>query len=145
MKRYLFPILFLLFYACGIGEPVSGATNFIWRNSSNYKIHLKSYVLDELVYEFVLDLDEEEIRRLPSESGSNNGPRYATRFEGNDSVQLIFNDSILINFDRGHIEGNPMWIENYELIEDSVEPYVFLFEFTNEDYKRAVVRGRVIK
>lgn len=45
----------------------------------------------------------------------------------------------------GRVEVNLMRIDNYTLPEGEVKPYILLFEFTNEEYERALQRVRSAK
>lgn len=145
MKSVLILILITTIISCDANVEFSGATNYIYRNSSDHHVKLESYVDNKNIFEFSLNTDKEYIRELGPVEGENNGPIYSTRFSGNDSILVYFNDTLVIQYDKGRVPGNPMRTDNYELIEANEEPYIFLFEFTNEDYERALKRGTIVK
>lgn len=144
MRKSGILLLFTLITACDANLEFSGATNFIYKNNSDHQILLEAFVKGDNIFEFSLKVGEEYIDETGPNEGANNGPLYVTRFAANDSVLVYFNDTLVIQYDIGRIDRNPMKISNYELIEEDEEPYVFLFEFTNQDYERALVRGRII-
>ncbi|MGM0580260.1 MAG: hypothetical protein ACQETL_06250 [Bacteroidota bacterium] len=145
MKKLSILLMFMLLLACDVNVEFSGATNYIYRNDSDHQIQLEAFVNGDNIFEFSLMEGEEYVYERGPDEGEDNGPIYDTRFGANDSLLVYFNDTLVIQYDKGRVEGNPMKISQYELIESEKEPYVFLFEFTNEDYERALERGRVIK
>ncbi len=145
MKNFKLFFLCLVFLSCDANVEFSGWTKHIYRNNTDHKVEL-SYYIDNVKYEsFQLAQEAEKVfDNFPSE-GKNNPPFDEPRYIGVDSVVTIFDDTLSIMYDRGRLDGNPMRIENYELVEGEKEPYIYLFEFTNEDYERALERGRIIK
>jgi hypothetical protein len=143
-KKFIyFYALLILFSACQ--EPMSGFTEHIYRNSSDHRIALIAYINDEGETDFILEQREVKVYDHGPSEGENNPPVDLPRYAWDDSVVTIFDDTLAIMYDRGRLDGNPMRIENYELVEGQKEPYIYLFEFTNEDYERALDRGRIIK
>ncbi len=145
MNRVLILLLANTLFSCGTGEPMSGQTDHIFKNLSHHKIDFRNFNNGNELSHFSLQISEEYIINIPARVGQNNGPFNNSVFQGNDSVLLYFNDTLVIQYDIGRVEGNPMRIENYVLIESDWEPFIFLFEFTNEDYERALERGRIIE
>ncbi|MGM0580261.1 MAG: hypothetical protein ACQETL_06255 [Bacteroidota bacterium] len=145
MKKLSILLTFMLLLACDANVEFSGATNHVYRNRSDHQVRLEAFVRGDIIFEMPLSKNDEYIFNIPAREGENNGPMASTRFGANDSLLVYFNDTLVIQYDKGRVEGNPMKISQYELIESEKEPYVFLFEFTNEDYERALERGRVIK
>ena len=144
MKKILVSILIIV-TSCDSNMEFCCATNYIYRNNSDHQVKLESFVDNRNVFEFSLNMGEEYINELEAVEGDGNGPIYSTRFSGNDSILVYFNDTLVIQYDIGRLDGNPMRLDNYELIEANKEPYLFLFEFTNQDYERALERGRIVK
>ncbi len=145
MKNLKFLFIYLVFTACDANLEFSGWTKHIYRNNSDHKVEL-SYFIDSAKYEsFILAPEEEEIFDNFGSEGKGNPPFDEPRYIGVDSVVTIFNDTLSISYDQGRLDGNPMRIENYELTEAETEPYIYLFEFSNEDYERALERGRIVK
>jgi hypothetical protein len=126
-------------------EPISGWTKHVYRNSSDHIVELRSYSNGNEYKSFTLKQVEDKVFDNFASEGKNNPPFDEPRYIGVDSVVTIFDDTLSIMYDRGRLDGNPMRIENYELVEGETEPYIYLFEFTNEDYERALERGRIIK
>lgn len=143
MKDHLYLIIFFL-VGCGTGEPISGTTKHIYQNKTNYDIDIIGYNDDKEAVKFNLQPEKQYVWDIPARDGADNGPFSTALFRPHDSVLVYYADTLVIQFDIGRLEGNPMRIENYELIEDKNEPYIYLFEFTNEDYERALERGRII-
>lgn len=145
MKKLSILFLSILLIACDANVEYSGATNHSYRNNSDHKVALKAYINGEGDIDFLLKSNEEIVyEHYPSE-GEDNPPFSLPRYTWDDSVVTIFDDTLAIMYDQGRLDGNPMRIENYTLLEGEVEPYIYLFEFTNADYERALERGRVIK
>ena len=145
MRNIVFCLLLVLSIGCG-PEPISGTTDFVFSNISSHKIDVRIYAYEgELFDDFILSVEEEVVRRRDARSGSGNGPLGISIYQAADSVITIFNDTLLIHYDIGRLDGNPMRIENFELVEGETEPYIYLFEFTNKDYQSALERGRIIK
>ncbi len=145
MKNFILLFICLVFTACDANLQFSGWTKHIYRNNSDHKVEL-SYFIDSAKYEsFILAPEEEEIFDNFGSEGENNPPFDEPRYIGVDSVLTIFDDTLSISYDLGRLDGNPMRIDNYELVEAETEPYIYLFEFTNEDYERALERGRIVR
>ncbi|WKK84072.2 hypothetical protein QYS48_17850 [Marivirga arenosa] len=145
MKNLSILLLCILFIGCDSDLEYSGLTNFIYRNSSSHKVTLEAYYEGELNESFTLEKGREKMFKDGLREGENNPAYDRTRYHIDDSVVTIFDDTLSISYDKGRVDGNPMRIENYKLVETETEPYVYLFEFTNEDYQRALERGRVVK
>jgi hypothetical protein len=125
---------------------LAGLLILFFSNISSHKIDVRIYAYEgELFDDFILSVEEEVVRRRDARSGSGNGPLGISIYQAADSIITIFNDTLLIHYDIGRLDGNPMRIDNYQLVEGETEPYVYLFEFTNEDYERALERGRIVK
>ena len=136
---------FLILVGCDANLEYSGWTKHIYRNSSDHKVELLYYI-DSVKYEsFILAQGEEEVFDNFGSEGKNNPPFDEPRYIGVDSIVTIFDDTLSVSYDRGRLAGNPMIIDNYELVEAEAEPYIYLFKFTDEDYERALERGRVLK
>ena len=131
--------------SCDVGLEFSGWTQHIYRNNSNYKIELISYTDGNPYPSFSLLKDEENIFDYYGTEGTGNPPVNIPRYATIDSVVTIFNDTLAVSYDKSKLAGNPMRIDNYELVEGEKEPYIYLFEFTEEDYQRALERGRIIR
>ncbi|MFQ3215494.1 MAG: hypothetical protein ACJAT1_001160 [Marivirga sp.] len=148
MKNLILQFTFvalILFTSCG-GEPLSGRTQALYRNSSNHEVELIGYVgMNRTDSLNKLYPEEEYIWELGARKGKNNAPSDIIPFQFADYLIMIFNDTVQLKYVYNEIEGNPMRIENYALVEGQKEPYIYLFEFTNADYDRALERGRVIE
>ena len=145
MMRKLFYLIFLGFISCDTSLEFSGLTHFIYRNSSDHKVRLEAYYNGVLNERYTLNRGHEEVFQDGLREGENNPPYDRPRYLIDDSVVTIFDDTLLITYNIGRLDGNPMRIANYELVEGETEPYIYLFEFTNEDYERALERGRIVK
>jgi hypothetical protein len=94
---------------------------------------------------FNLRSGEEYIWQIPAVDGENNGPFGTALFRPHDSVLVYYADTLVMYFDIGKLAGNPMRIENYDLVEAEREPFVYEFVFDEEDYNLALERGRIEK
>jgi hypothetical protein len=146
MKYCSFLIIIFLIISCDVHDDTD-QTNFIYQNDSSHEILFTAYFNSEntgsqrIESFFLLQGEKEEFLQTPENW---TGPLGTPPFWGSDSIVTIFDDTLSITYDRGRLDGNPMRIANYELVEGETEPYIYLFEFTNEDYERALERGRVI-
>ncbi|WKK84073.2 hypothetical protein QYS48_17855 [Marivirga arenosa] len=140
----IFSIIFF-FTGCGTGEPVSGRTNHIYKNATPYIVEVVGYNDDDVAERFRLKNGEEFIREIPAVDGDGNGPFSSALFRPHDSVLVFYADTLVIHFDIGRLEGNPMRIENYDLVEGEREPFIYEFIFDEEDYNLALERGRIVK
>lgn len=137
----------LLLVSCDLNDEAE-QTNFIYRNESTHEILFAAYFNSEKTGSsriesfFLLEGEQEEFLQKPEDW---TGPLGTPPFWGSDSIVTIFDDTLSITYDRGRVDGNAMRIDNYKLLEGEEDPYVYLFEFTNEDYERALERGRVVK
>jgi hypothetical protein len=136
--------IFHFLVASGTGEPTSGRTKHVFKNKTEYSVAVIGYNDVEPAYSFELLSEDEHEVVMPAVDGANNGPFRSPIFQPHDSVLVYYADTLVIHFDIGRLDGNPMRISNYQLIEAETEPYIYLFEFTNEDYERALERGRAV-
>lgn len=144
MKKLLYLIFALTISSCGTGEPQSGWTKHIYKNISDHKVELNSYFDGVINESLSYGIKESKTFDYCCPRGEGNLPADEPRYSAVDSVVTIFDDTLSVMYDRGRLDGNPMRIENYELTEAETEPYIYLFEFTNEDYERALERGRAV-
>ena len=146
MRNIVSLILLVFFlFSCGNGEPISGFTQHVYKNHTDHFIKTCGYSGGVVTDSFSIEANKEYLEEIPPRKGENNGPYNNPLYEFKDSVLIYFNDTLLIHYDIGRLDGNPMRIENFELVEGETEPYIYLFEFTNEDYERALERGRIVK
>lgn len=60
MLKYVV-VIFVIFFSCGTGEPISGLTHHIFRNETEYKIEVESFFDDIYSDSFSLKPKEEYI------------------------------------------------------------------------------------
>jgi hypothetical protein len=144
INKYGFIFISIIMFGCDINDDTD-YTEFVYRNESSHYIEVEAFNnanSNVRIRTFDLNTGEEEIFLQQPENWT--GPLEIPPFFGTDSVITIFDDTLAITFEPGRLDGNPMRIDNYKLLEGEEDPYVYLFEFTNEDYERALERGRVI-
>ncbi|WKK85521.2 hypothetical protein QYS48_27235 [Marivirga arenosa] len=145
MRKYFFLLSVCFLNACGTGEPISGVTKHIFQNKTNYEVLVIGYNDGSEAASFNLQSEEEYIWDIPARDGADNGPFSTSLFRPHDSVLVFYADTLVIHFDIGRLEGNPMRIENYDLVEGEREPFIYEFIFDEEDYNLALERGRIMK
>ena len=147
----------ILLYICALGllslqscdlNNYSETTNYVYKNNSIHSIESIAYFNSEktdqkVIKSFVLLEGQDTSFSITPEDWA--GPLVLSPLAGADSLHIIYNDTLLQYFDISTMEFNPMRIENYELVEGEKEPYIYLFEFTEEDFQSAVERGRIIE
>ncbi|WP_296619278.1 hypothetical protein [Marivirga sp.] len=143
--RLLILILFLT--SCDVNDETD-ITKYILSNESSHEITLIEYYTasgsgNKFQESYYLDVNAQI--DFISEPENWTGPLASSPFLTADSIVAIFDDTLSIMYDRGRLDGNPIRIDNYKLLEGEEDPYVYLFEFTNEDYERALERGRIVK
>ncbi len=145
--KYIFYISCIFTLGCDTNN-ASDVTKYIFINESDHHIVLTGYSTasgsgNKFIENYDLEIgDQIEFIVEPSDW---TGPLANSPFRTADSIVTVFNDSLSIMYDRGRVEGNPMLIDNFTLLEEEENPYIYLFEFTNEDYERALERGRLLK
>ena len=144
MKKHL-NLIVLFLIGCGTGEPISGTTKHIFQNKTIYNVEVIGYNDDREAVKFKLQPEEEYAWDIPPRDGADNGPFSTALFRPHDSVLVFYADTLVIHFDIGRLEGNPMRIENYNLVDAKREPFIYEFVFDEEDYELALERGRIIK
>jgi len=136
----------LLLIGCDLNDE-SDSTKYILLNESGHEITLIEFYTASGTgnkYQESHYLDINAQIEFTSEPENWTGPLASSPFRVADSIVTIFADTLSIMYDRGRLDGNPMRIDNFKLLEGEEDPYVYLFEFTNEDYERALERGRIL-
>jgi len=140
--RFYFLIIILLLIGCDRRYAITDTTRYTYVNDSEHKLSFIAY-FDDIDERFELDPEDKISFERSIENWS--GPLGRSYFFSADSVLTIFDDTLAIDYNNGRTYGNPMIIENYELLDGETNPHIYLFEFTNEDYERALDRGRIIE
>ena len=146
-KLFLLTLVLYTLYGCDIKDDTD-VTKYILSNESDHQIKFTEYNTASgsgNKFQETYNLDLGERIEFISEPENWQGPLESSPFLTADSIVIFFNDTLAITHDKGRLDGNPMRIDNYELVEGETEPYIYIFEFTNEDYERALERGRIVK
>jgi len=145
MRVCWFIIILFLVGCDGRYSNIYDTTRYTYINNSNHQLDFIAFFNSENGSKIErFELAQEEQISFERYLDHWTGPLERAYFVSADSIITIFDDTLAISYNEGRLDGNPMRLDNYELLEGETDPYIYLFEFTDDDYERALERGRII-